>query len=355
MFSTSHDNRNMSLRSAMTLVIILFSFIVCRPQSINGVNTTGNDGNEEIQGSIHFPSGHKPGIQPVVKLQGIGSSELTAFANLDGSFSFTRLRPDSYTIVVNGGDEYETARETVAVGNSGPVPAQGNPWDYAHPLVYQVQIYLQPKRLNGVDAKAATTAAALANVPRTARDLFNTAIESARLGQSATAIEQFKAAILQSRNFGLAYNEMGMQYLKLGQLTKAAEAFAAAVKLNPDEFEWRLNYGIALLNLKKFTESEEQLRQALHKNAAAPTAHYYLGLALMNRKEFEASETEFKTSINNSNDAIAAAHKYLGGIYWRNKQYAHAADELEKYLKLDPKATDADKVRGTIKDLRFKQ
>jgi regulator of sirC expression with transglutaminase-like and TPR domain len=29
-----------------------------------------------------------------------------------------------------------------------------------------------------------------------------------------------------------------------------------------------------------------------------------------------------------------------------------AADELEKYLQLDPKAPEAEKIRGTIKDLR---
>ena len=32
-----------------------------------------------------------------------------------------------------------------------------------------------------------------------------------------------------------------------------------------------------------------------------------------------------------------------------------AADELEKYLKLDPKAADAERIKGTIKDLRSKQ
>src|SRR5262245_40271337 len=202
----------------VVLATILFSFTGVRAQSLNGVNTTGNDGNEEIQGTIHFPAGHKAGMQPVVKLQSTTSGELTAFANLDGNFSFTRLRPDSYTIIVNGGDEYENARESVAIGNSGSVPAQGNPWDYAHPLVYQVQIYLQPKRLNAADKRAA----ALANVPQTARELFNQGMEAAGRGESEKAIEQFKAAVSQAPNFGLAYHQMGLQFLKLGKADKAA-------------------------------------------------------------------------------------------------------------------------------------
>jgi regulator of sirC expression with transglutaminase-like and TPR domain len=36
----------------------------------------------------------------------------------------------------------------------------------------------------------------------------------------------------------------------------------------------------------------------------------------------------------------------------KNKE---AADELEKYLKLDPKAPDADRIKGTIKELRDKK
>jgi hypothetical protein len=36
-------------------------------------------------------------------------------------------------------------------------------------------------------------------------------------------------------------------------------------------------------------------------------------------------------------------------------QNAAAAEELEKYLSLDPKAADADRIKGTIKELRAKQ
>jgi tetratricopeptide (TPR) repeat protein len=343
-----------SSRRIFALAVILSSYTVSQAQSINGANTSGTFGNEVIQGKIYFPRGHKSAMRPVIKLRSDSSTELTTVANFDGSFSFTRLRPDSYTIIVNGGDEYENAFETVTVGSAGPVPAQGNPFDYAAPYIYQVQIYLQPKRTAAVDSTAGATRAVPANVSKSARDFFNKGVELAHLGENKKAIEQFKLAISQAPDFELAYNEMGVQYLTLGQADKAAEAFSEAIKLGPEEFVAHLNYGIALLNLKKFADAEKQLRQALQKNAAAPTGHYYLALALMNQQEFEAAEAELKISITNSNDRIAPAHKYLGGIYWRNKQYSRAADELTRYLALDPKAPDAAKIRDTIKDLRSK-
>jgi Tfp pilus assembly protein PilF len=345
----------LSSRGTFALVIILSIYTVLQAQSGNGVNSTGTAGNEIIQGKIYFPSGHKSNMRPVVKLQSDSSSELTTVANFDGSFSFTHLRPDSYKIIVNGGDEFENAFETVSVGSAGPVPAQGNPGQYAMPVIYQVQIYLQPKRTLGFDPSDSATRAALANVPKTARDLFNKALESARLGQSKKAIEQFKQAISQAPNFALAYNEMGTLYLKLGRADEAVDALAAAVKLEPEQFAARLNYGIALLNLNKFADAEKELRQALQKNGAAPIAHYYLGLTLMKQREFDSAQAEFETSIRNSKDGIALAHKYLGGIYWHNKLYGRAADELERYIVLVRKAPDAAKIRDTIKDLRSKQ
>jgi len=109
------------------------------------------------------------------------------------------------------------------------------------------------------------------------------------------------------------------------------------------------------LNLKRFVEAEKQLRQALQINNAAATGHYYLGLALLSQHQFEPAESQFEVSIKNSNDQIAHAHKYLGGIYWRNKQYKRAADELERYIALDPQAPDRARIHDTIKDLRSKK
>lgn len=51
---------------------------------------------------------------------------------------------------------------------------------------------------------------------------------------------------------------------------------------------------------------------------------------------------------------MALAHRWLGGIYWGRKEYKRAADEIETYLKLTPKAADAEQLRAMVKDLRSK-
>jgi Tfp pilus assembly protein PilF len=60
-------------------------------------------------------------------------------------------------------------------------------------------------------------------------------------------------------------------------------------------------------------------------------------------------------AIASGGESLALAHKYLGGLYMSAKQNKDAADHLEKYLQLDPKAPDAEQIRNTIKELRSKQ
>ena len=66
------------------------------------------------------------------------------------------------------------------------------------------------------------------------------------------------------------------------------------------------------------------------------------------------AEKELRQAIDLSGDKLTLAHYYLGGLYWQRRDYRRAADELETYLRLTPNAPDAERVRGTVKELRAK-
>ena len=353
MFRQSFSNliSSRSRWSVAASLVLLFSGTTARAQKTTEINS-GMIGNEQIQGHIFYPPGDKSSTRPMVKLQSLSSPEITGVADQDGNFRFTHLRPDLYTVIVDGGETFERATDTVEIGTSGPVPAQGNPGQYAVPLVYHVQIYLKPKRSN---ASSVVSSEAFVNVPEPVRDLYQQALESVRTGDHVKAIEQLKAATAQAPKFAPAFIELAAQYAKTGQGAQAVETLKEGLKTNTDDFKLRLNYGIALLNEKKFEAAESELRLALKKNNAdSSTAGYYLGLALMSQQKMDAARTEFERVIKSGGDKLALAHRYLGGIYWRNKQYREAADELERYLKLEPKVSDAEKIRTTIKELRQK-
>ncbi len=212
-------------------------------------------------------------------------------------------------------------------------------------------VTLQPKPGNAT--KASVVNAALAEVPEQARTLYEKARELSKIGDVTKAIENLKMAISLYPKFPLALNELGVQYLKIGQAMRAVDPLRSASKLSPDAFSPKLNLGIALLETQQYLDSENQLRDALKINST-PTAHMYLGLTLAHLNNGVEAEKELKTAIDSSNNQLSIAHYYLGGLYWQQRAYQRAADELETYLRLTHDAPDAERVRGTIKELRAK-
>ena len=332
----------------LPILLLLFLPVAVLAQG-SGRDSTGTGGDHIIQGKIFFPSGRRAEGVIQIKLQSYTSAEILTMADSSGSFTFTSLAPGNYTVVVNAGDDYEIAREGVTIdrdmtSRSGAI----NPGTRR----YTVMVTLQPKP--GNHARASVVNAALAEVPEAARTLYEKSLELAKAGDSLKAIDSLKTAISLYPKFPLALNELGVQYLRIGQASKAVEPLNTAAKLSPDAFTPKLNLGIALLETMQFSESETQLREALKRNDSAPTAHMYLGVVLVRLNRHDEARTELELAISKGGENYALAHRYLGWLYMNAGRNKEAAAELEKYLKLDPKASNAERIRGTIKELRSK-
>jgi Tfp pilus assembly protein PilF len=295
------------------------------PSTSGGINT--------IQGQVFFPGSSQPVNKRVrVRLESATNSIYqTALTDDDGIFRFTQLEAGAYTISVDGGKEYESLVENVAIDREASSGGR----------ILSVPLYLKLKP----DP----------SVPKGAVDFYNKAQESVRAGNSKKAVEQLNSALALYPNFTLALAELGEQYLKLAEPQKALEVLQKAMELEPKDFKIRLNYGFALMNQKDFKGAETQLREAIKINGAAPTAHMYLGIVLVNLRNLEEAQKELETAAQSPSVEVSQAHRYLGGIYWGNHDYKRAADELETYLKLSPKAADAERTRAAVKDLRSKQ
>jgi len=294
------------------------------------------EGSNMIQGRVIFPPGQSS-VQVKVNLEGTGGafSSMSTVTDQDGTFRFRGVDPGSYSVVVDAGSQYEKAREPLTIDPE------------ARARVAQVVVELHFK----VDASNP----AFAGVPQNALNLYQKGINAAQKGDNKAAAEFLSQAVAAQPTFALALSDLGRQYMKLNQMDKAGEAYEALLKLKPNDASAHLNLGIVMFNKKKFDEAETHLRKALELNSSGPTGHYYLGLTLISLKRYNEALPEFETTIANGGENLALAHKYLGGLYMSTHKNKEAADELEKYLKLDPKAPDADRIKGTIKDLRSKQ
>jgi len=344
--------RKLNCYLALMLAGFLLSVCATVHAQIGGSDSVGTGGRHSIQGRLVFPSGLRVDIRLKIRLESSGAGDITVFSDANGQFRFQSLRPGSYTVLVDGGEYYESARESVVI-ESASISTRRNVAVMPISRPFTVQVYLRPKT-QANEAKAGVLNAALAGVPKQAAQLYIQALDLAAKGDNEKSIELLKQAVTLHPTFGLALNELGVLYSKLGDVEKSGLAFRSAIRYSPEAYQPCLNYGIALLTQKKYDEAEIQIREALKKNPQAFAAHMYLGIVLAQLRNYPEAEAELQQAIALSGGKLGQAHYYLGGIYWKVGDFKRAADELEKYLQLEPKAANAEKVKSTIKDLRHK-
>jgi tetratricopeptide (TPR) repeat protein len=338
------------MRFVYSIMLVLSAALIASAQGVGSSRglPSSTGGSNTIQGRVYFPAGEQPSGKTVkLRLESSGAStNQTAVTDQDGVFRFNGLPAGDFTVVVEGGKDYENTREPVNItlGSSG--------------RIVQVAMQLRPK----ID----TSNPAFAGVPKEALTFFQKGAAAAQKGNGREAVEFLGKAVAAYPNFALALSELGAQYLKLFQWDKAAETFEALVKLKPADPGAHLDLGIALYNIgsvllgekkvdeanPKLAQAEAQLREAIKLNSPGPTAHYYLGMTLVKTRKYDEAQTELELTVKNGGSNIALAHRFLGGLYQRAEKKKEAADEFETYLKLDPKVKDAETIKGLIQKLR---
>ena len=315
---------------------------------VGGIDTDpgdrGTGGKNTIQGTIYLPGGQRLDRRVKVKLTGLASGEQFQMSDDSGAFSFRRLQGGRYVVVVDAGSDFEVHSE--AVDLIEPASRRGTPG-----VTVPIYITLQPRRGGGSGAPGTVDAKA-GGIPESARELYKQAMESAKSGDPKKAIEELNKALEIYPNFMAALNQLGVQYMEVKEWAKAGEPLRKAIGIAPEAFHPRLNYGIVLLQLKDYKAAAAELSIAIQKNGSSGPAHFYLGRVMVSLGNYDAAETELRQTISIGGDEAVEAHRYLGAVYIEKHDSARAADELEAYLKLAPKAKDADRIRTIVKDLR---
>jgi len=337
-----------SLHKTSPLIFLFISFLILSPTRVSGQRgmmgtdsgDPGTGGNFIIQGTVFLPAGHRVDRPIRVRLFTPTRGTITTMTDDNGVFSFRRLAPGSYSVVIDAEKEFEDVNEQVNI-------VQAFRTGSSTENVIMVQIRLKAK--SATSFKPEVMNAELANVPKTALQLYNQSLELGQAGKPKDAIEKLKQAIAEYPNFMLAFNEMGIEYLKLNELGKAEEALRHALKISPDSPIPLMNHGIVLTHMGKFEPAVSELQQALKQRDQSANGHFYLGQALANLGRFGEAEEHLTRAIALGGDEVKDAHRFLGAIYLQRGERERGVAELETYLKLAPKARDAEQVRQIVR------
>jgi Tfp pilus assembly protein PilF len=339
-------------RPLLLSVLTLLLFLNAGYSHAQGIGAIDSDPSQAIgtrvtarntlQGRVTLPSGALLDRRVKVRISGATGGSLFAMTDDNGAFIFQRLAGGTYFLTVDAGKEYEMVSEVVDIYDPGGRSARGS--------VQTLQIQLRLK--GATTGKPATIDAALAGVPKPALKLYQKALEAAQAGDNKKAVEALKGAVEIDSTFMLAFNMLGVQYLLLNRPDDAAQALRTALDLAPEDFNPRLNYGIVLFYQRQFQEAGKHLRKAIERRETSAAAHFFLGRVLIKEHEYREAEKALQRAVSLGGTEINEAYRYLGGIYKELGDNARAVESLEKYLKLEPKAKDADGIRQIIAELR---
>jgi Flp pilus assembly protein TadD len=335
--------RNMSRPG---LSVVLFSLFVVVQATAQGIpqgsasTDTGLGGVNTISGMIISSSGQRVERRVSIRLRSMTKGDRLTTSDDYGNFVFRGVPPGDYSVVIDREKDFEPFSQHLSVIQPRGMPPQN----------YYLSVRLELK--GRAETKSGVLNAEFANVPKQALVHYNNAAEQAKKKDYAGAIEELKLAIKEYPSFMLAFNELGVQYLKLNQLENADEAFQAALKIDPEAFAALINRGIANVMMKRYGEAAPILRKALAKNDQSAVGHYFLGQALANLGRFEEAEKELLASLKLGKEEMKEAHRILAIIYASRGAKKQAVEQLEAYLKVAPNAPDAEKLRATIRQLR---
>ena len=174
-------------------------------------------------------------------------------------------------------------------------------------------------------------------------------------GQMAVALEEVRSAIESNRNYGPAYNVLGLIHMDLGENVKAEEAFKRALTLLPGDSDTLNNYGWFLCQTKRERESISLFLQAL-KDPLYPTPYKpYLnaGICTQRTGDDNGAETYYRRAfeLDPSNGSTMLR---LGDFYLKrgeidkarfytdrmNRNFDPSAESLWLALRIERKSGD---------------
>jgi len=300
----------------------------------------------EVEGTIYGPES-KTMVNVTVTLQNHAGAQIDQdITKNDGRYRFAGVVAGTYYISIKAADsELQQLLQKIELINTGL-----NVTNYS-----KERFDFSLNRTAASERSPVVGTVFAQAVPPDAEKEYRSALASISKGEREAAIVMLNGAIKIFPTYFLALQQLGLLYIDTEKDQQAIEPLKKSLEVNPRSAQSHLGLGMAYVNLDHPKEAIKELNEALALDRREFRSYLYLGMALINTGKLDEAEKSLKEaySIGGPNQA-RTAHLYLASIYSTRKEYQKAIAELETYLRENPKASNAPKIREAIAKMKAK-
>ena len=220
-----------------------------------------------------------------------------------------------------------------------------------------LDIYLKlDKRKINIDDLGAAEVIYVQDVPSEARNLYKKGLtQLQRVKDEKLGFENLLKSLEIYPDYYDALNKLGLEYVKRKQYNEAVTYLIRAIKVNQRSFSSFYLLGLSAYNLKQLKESAEAFRAATVINPQSIDAYIKHGMILRIDGKYKESELVLLKAVSLSkNTSVPELSWQLALLYEKLGRYNEAADELEKYMKVNTNIENVQQIKTLIVQMRTK-
>jgi Flp pilus assembly protein TadD len=300
----------------------------------------------EVEGTVYGPDS-KPMANVVMTLQNHAGAQIDQdITKSDGRYRFSGVVAGFYYITIKPSEVgIQQVVQRIELINSGVNITNFSKERFDFSL----------KRAPGLGRSPVVGTVFAQSVPPDAEKEYLSAINSISKGNKDEGINKLKKALEIFPTYFLALQRLGLTYVESEKDQQAIPVLIKAIQVNPKGAESHIGLGMAYVNIDRLKEAITELNLAIALDPRLFRAHLYLGMALISVGKLDEAEKSLHEAYSIGGPSQAsAAHLYLTSIYNSRKQYQKAINELEAYLRENPKAANASRIQEAIAKLKAK-
>ncbi len=274
--------------------------------------------------------------------------------NGSGRYFFTGMRDGRYTLrVIPGRYDFEEQNVSVEVVNFKNRSSSTGILQSSSDNVQQ-DIYMR-SRNNSSNSSFVRGVVFVQEIPKAAEQIYDRAVSLTEEKDTAERTRLLRAAVNAFPTYFLALNRLGYEYFTNERFEEASEYLARAADVNSSSEPtiYLLTYSLYLA--RNYDVAIEVASRAIDLHGTSARLYTSLGASLRLKKRYKEAEERLKKA-KTLDTKYAETHWELALLYGNDlNKFGEAANELEQFLKVQPKSKDVEKIKGLIKKFREKE